>query len=53
MKAWWLVVLALIPRLAMAGDLVSVPWEEIKALYQEKAERKAMENMKTDAVKKA
>lgn len=53
MRAWWLVVLILIPRALGAGELVPVPWDEIKGLHQEKAERKAMEKMKTDVAKKA
>ena len=52
MSGMWLVVLILIPHALAAGELVSVPWEEVKGLYQEKAERKAMEKMKTETAKR-
>src|SRR3990172_9431134 len=52
MSGRWLVVLILIPRALAAGELVSVPWEEVKGLYQEKAERKAMEKMRTETAKR-
>lgn len=42
----------LVPRALGAEELVSVPWEKMKGLCQEEAERKAREGMKTDVGKK-